>query len=207
MWYRWVGSTGSIFSCAAWPVRAAALIAALCSLSHTVAAAQTAQPLTQGVRVRVVQLGADRKPVVFASGTLSSLRGDTARVLTDGFPGTSQDYVLDDRRHLEVAAKGAHHVGRHVVRGALIGAVGVGVIAALSFEPCHSTEFLGCMFAPGSRMEAGGVGAILGAVGGGVIGLVVGLVSTDVTWVPAQTGGVHIALAPGGAGLVASLAF
>lgn len=186
-----------------------ALAAALALLAHA-AVAQTPPRLAKGARVRVVQVGADQRPDVNVTGTLLSLSADTVRIAIDGIPGNAAAYVLDTRRHLEVAGEVRRHVGRRILQGMAYGAVGVGVLAALSYEPCHSTEFMGCMFAPSSPLEAGAFGAVGGALGGFVVGFIVGLASTDVTWVPAPTAGVRVAVTPlpaGRLGLGAAIAF
>lgn len=181
----------------------------LALLAHA-AVAQTPPPLAKGARVRIVQAGADQRPDVDVTGTLLSLSADTVRIAVDGIPGNAAAYLLDTRRHLEVAGETRHNVGRRILQGMAVGAVGVGVLAALSYEPCHSTQFLGCMFAPGSPLQAGAFGAVGGALGGLVVGFIVGLASTDVTWVPAPTAGVRVAVTPlpaGHLGLGASISF
>jgi hypothetical protein len=174
------------------------------------AVAQTPPPLAKGARVRLVQVGADRRSDVDVTGTLLSLSADTVRIAIDGIPGNAAAYVLDTRRHLEVASETSHSVGRRAIQGMAVGAVGVGVLAALSYQPCHSTSIMGCMFAPGSPLAAGAIGAVGGALGGLVVGAIIGLVSADVTWVPAPTAGVHVAVTPlpaGHLGLGASISF
>jgi hypothetical protein len=64
---------------------------------------------------------------------------------------------------------------------------------------------MGCMFAPGDRWAAAGYGAVGGMLGGAVLGFVIGVFTRTDTWVPVQTGGVRVALTPGGMGF--SVAF
>ena len=66
--------------------------------------------------------------------------------------------------------------GRHrkMLKGAAVGTLSAGavgaILGAVSYTPCESTEFLGCLMAPASATES----AVLGGVAGGVLGLIVG---------------------------------
>jgi hypothetical protein len=66
--------------------------------------------------------------------------------------------------------------GRHrkVLKGAAVGTLSAGavgaILGAVSYTPCESTEFLGCLMAPASATES----AVVGGVAGGVLGLIVG---------------------------------
>ncbi|HKP16287.1 MAG TPA: hypothetical protein VJT85_09480 [Gemmatimonadaceae bacterium] len=88
----------------------------------------------------------------------------------------TERYPLADIAKVEVAT------GRHrpVLRGVVVG-TGAGVIigaavGAMSYSPCESTEFLGCLLAPESRAQSaamgGAVAGILGLVVGGLQGLI-----------------------------------
>lgn len=187
-------------------LRVVAGLASLCALVQ-VAGAQT-PPLTEGARVRVVPTDADLSWAV--EGRLVRLRADSVTIELSYPPGRVRGFCLDGSWRVEVAGRGHRHVGRRALWGAGIGAVAVGVLAAASYEPCTSQEFLGCMLAPTSAADAGGRGALGGAVLGGVVGLVVGLVARDVEWLPVGAEGVRVGLAPlpaGRTGLGAAFSF
>lgn len=186
-------------------LRVASGLASLCVLCQVVAA--QAPPLAQGARVRVVQTGTSGGGVF--EGRLFRLRGDTVTFDLAVLRGDVYTFVLDEGWRLEVAGPRRHHVGRRIVRGAGIGAVALGFLAYLSYEPCTSREFLDCMLdtGPGGAAAAGAVG---GAFVGGVVGLAVGLLTRDVEWLPVRTEGVRVGLAPlpaGRLGLGAAVGF
>lgn len=181
-------------------LRVVAGLASLCAFVQ-VGGAQT-PPLTQGARIRVVQTGSNGAGVF--EGRLFRLRGDTVMIelsvpagiaygLGSRLEGNVQGFVLDGGWRLEVAGQRHRHVGRRVVRGAAIGAVALGVLAYLSYEPCVPQGFLSCMLdtGPGGAAAAGAVG---GAFVGGVVGLAVGLLTRDVEWLPARTEGGRLGL-------------
>lgn len=75
---------------------------------------------------------------------------------------------------------------RQTLKGFLIGAgsgafLG-GTIGLISYSPCTSEEFLGCLLEPNSRGEAAGLGAIIGGLSLGLVGLIVGSQSTKTRW-------------------------
>ncbi len=123
--------------------------------------------------------------------------------------GNVYGFPLDGGWRLEVAGQSRRHVGRRIVRGAGIGAVAVGVLAYIGYEPCTSQEFLGCMLDTGPG-GAAAAGAVVGAFYGAVVGLAVGLLTRDVEWLPVRTEGVRVGLAPlpaGRLGLGAAVSF
>ena len=156
------------------------------------ASAQTPPP-AKGARVRVVQTNA-KHPGVF-EGRLFRLRADTVTIELSVPGGSVFDFPLDAGWRLEVPGQSRRHVGRRVVRGAAIGAVALGFLTYVSYEPCTSEAFLGCMLdtGPGGAAAAGAVG---GAFLGGVVGLAVGLLTRDAEWLPVRTEGVRVGLAP-----------
>jgi len=169
---------------------------ALCALAFALAAplsAQTSPPLL-GARIRVIQRIANDSSVV--EGRLLRLRPDTVTIELMGALGRVRSIALDGSSRVEVAGRGHRHVGRSVLWGAGIGAVLVGALAAASYEPCTSDEFMGCMLAPTSPAAAAGYGALLGMPSGAVVGLAVGLLTRDVEWRPVRTEGVRVGLAP-----------
>ena len=195
------------------PLRAAllalVLLAAPCGLVQ-MAAAQAAPPLARGTRVRVVApaLRGQAKPAV--SGELVSLHGDTVVVWPldrAGVPVADgpQRRVLSGGRRLELVAGTHGNAGKGFLLGAGIGALSGAAIGFAIWQPCQSTQFMGCMLAPGDRWAAAGYGAVGGMLGGAVLGFVIGVFTRTDTWVTVQTGGVRVALTPGGMGF--SVAF
>ncbi|MFL5620320.1 MAG: hypothetical protein ACJ79A_18245 [Gemmatimonadaceae bacterium] len=113
---------------------------------------------------------------------------------------------LSEISRLEVST-GRH---RNVVKGMVLGTVGVGtagaLLGAISYKPCTSN----CFLAPSDRGESAAVGGIVGGTLGLVIGTLAGLVSHD-TWqrVPLDGRRVAVTVRPRaqGAGLGVALEF
>jgi hypothetical protein len=102
--------------------------------------------------------------------------------------GASASYPLTDIAKLEVV-QGRR---RPVLHGAAVG-TGVGIIlggavGAISYSPCESTEFLGCLLSPGSRMQSAAMGATVLGLAGLVVGGVQGLIPRD-RWRSVQVDG------------------
>lgn len=182
---------------------------ALCLSASALSHAATAQtpPLAQGARVRVVQTSTHGAGVF--EGRLLRLRADTVMVELSSLGGEIRGFPLDGGWRLEVAGQSRRHVGRRVVRGAGIGAVALGVLTAVSYQPCTSQEFLGCTLDPGPVGSAV-IGTVAGASLGAVVGLAVGLLTRDVEWLPVRTEGLRVGLArlpAGRLGLGAAVSF
>lgn len=75
--------------------------------------------------------------------------------------------------------------GRHrkVLKGAAIGTLSAGavgaILGAVTYTPCESTEFLGCLLAPTSASESAVIGGVLGGALGLIVGTLVGLPKRD----------------------------
>jgi hypothetical protein len=81
----------------------------------------------------------------------------------------------------------------------------IGTISALSWSPCYSTEFLGCLLHPESRTDAFAWGAFGGLLLGIPIGTVIGLVDKSERWEALSSGtgsGVALAVRPSVHGLL-----
>ena len=143
-------------------------------------------------------------------GRVISLRPEA---LEAGFPtnGATAKYQITDIAKLEVV-QGRH---RPVLRGAAVG-TGAGLIlggavGAMTYSPCESTEFLGCLLAPSSRMQSAAMGATLLGLAGLVVGGVQGLIPRD-QWRRVQVDGSIVrlnmrALPSSGTGIGLALAF
>jgi hypothetical protein len=86
--------------------------------------------------------------------------------------------------------------------GFLAGATLGGVIGAITFEPCVSDVFLGCLMAPEDAGEAAALGGIVGGFAGFVVGTIVGVSTKRRSWVP-MGAPVSVGVAPAGNGRVA----
>ena len=186
------------------------LIAALLlvlSIRPDVLAGQTAAPaaaLLPGARVRITQAG--EKPRV---AIVVAQSADTLHVRWPELANTVALPIADISR-LDVST-GRH---RSVLKGMALGAAGVGALGAalgaMTFQPCESTEFLGCMFTPASRGDAALLGGAIGGVVGFVAGSLAGLVPRE-HWqrVSAADARVSAAVKPGahGTALRVSLRF
>lgn len=153
-------------------------------MSHAGASALPAQgsAVAPGTRIRFKVRNGERY-----EGRVISLGPE---VLEAGFPtnGATAKYPLADIAKLEVL-QGRH---RPVLRGVLVGTgAGIvlgGAVGAMSYSPCESTEFLGCLLAPESRAQSAAMGATVLGVVGLVVGGVQGLFPRD-RWQRVQVDG------------------
>jgi hypothetical protein len=126
--------------------------------------APTAATLASGARVRITNAGSEPR-----IATVVARQGDTLLVRWPEF-ASAVAVPLAEISRLEVST-GRH---RRVLKGMALGTAAGGVTGALlgaaSYEPCESTEFMGCFLSPESRMQS----AAFGGVVGGALGLVVG---------------------------------
>ena len=163
-----------------------------------VLAGQAATPeraVGPGARVRITQAG--QKPriaVVVASSA------DTLRVR---WPEYTNAVALPFAEISRLDVSTGRH--RKILKGAAVGTLSAGavgaILGAVSYSPCESTEFLGCLMAPASATES----AVLGGVAGGVLGLIVGTLvglpkRDDWHQVPLDAPRVAVAVTPRGSG-------
>src|SRR5215218_8168437 len=109
--------------------------------------AATAAALVPGARVRIARAGEKPRVAIVVAHT-----ADTLQVRWPEFANTVA-LPLAGISRLDVST-GRH---RKVVRGMVLGTVGVGAlgaaVGAISYQPCTSTEFMGCFLAPESRAQ------------------------------------------------------
>jgi hypothetical protein len=127
-------------------------------------AAPRATPLAAGARVRITRPGEQPLVAIVVAHTADSLLVQASgHSLPVALP-------LTEISQLDVST-GRH---RHVAKGIGVGFVAGGTVGALlgaaTYQPCTSTEFLGCLMAPENR----GQSAALGILVGGGLGLIVG---------------------------------
>ena len=164
--------------------RLAAVLLVLVLTAPNPLAAQTAAPagqLVPGARVRVTQAGA--KP---RTGIVVAQTADTLRVRWPDFSSPDALPVASISR-LEVSTGRHRRVLKGMGYGAAAGIAVGGIIGAVSYEPCDSTEFLGCLLAPESRTQSA-------AWGGMVIGTL-GLVVGTLAGIPSREGWQQVSLA------------
>jgi hypothetical protein len=164
------------------------------------AAAQTSAPrLAKGGGVRVVIPAGAGQPERIVGGSLMTLDSNAVIIRADR-TGAPESFVLDGGRRLEVAVTvGPSHPLQGLAIGAGVGALAGAAIGAATWTPRECTGFV-CLY-PQDRKEAALYGVVIGGVPGAVLGLFVGLATRDVRWVPAETAGIRIAVAPRGVGL------
>ena len=128
--------------------------------------------LPSGTRIRI-----EMRDGVRHEGSVVALGRDTLRVI---WPGTTETALrVADIQKLEYMSGRRRRVRRSLLIGT-VGGVALGTAAAaMTYKPCESTEFLGCLLAPDSRSEQAAAGALLGGVTGLVIGGVAGLIPRD----------------------------
>jgi hypothetical protein len=168
---------------------------------------QTAAPaasLRPGARVRIATRD-DTKPRVT---TVVAQKGDTLLVRSPEF--NILTLPLDEISQLEVSTGRHRNVVKGMVLGTGIGGTVGGLLGAVTYQPCESTEFMGCFLAPKDRQESAVVGGVVGGVLGFVIGSLAGLARHD-DWkqVPLDARRVTVNVAPRahGAGLGVALEF
>jgi hypothetical protein len=159
-------------------IRFFALLALLATALPSVAQAQSLEP---GMRVRVHADG------TFVTGTVEELQ-DRMLLLRTG--PDALDFVERDRiERVDVSVR--RERGSAVPAAVVLGG-GVllgGVVAAVSWSPCESTGFMGCLLAPESRTEAFGTGALIGGAVALPIALIVALTVRRDVWKPIELPG------------------
>jgi hypothetical protein len=154
-------------------------------------AATPASTIVPGARVRIRIAGEEPRIARVVAHT-----GDTLHVRWPEYANVAS-VPLAQVSTLDVS------VGRHrnVLKGMALGTVAGGAIGAaigaFAYQPCTSTEFLGCFLSPTSRMESAEFGAIVVSALGLVVGGLAGLQSHD-TWkrVPQSGRRVGVSVSP-----------
>jgi hypothetical protein len=167
-------------------------------------AAAPAASLYPGARVRIARI--DEKPLV---AVVIARMADTLVVRA---PGLAKPLALPlaEISRLDVSTGRHRNLGKGIFVGIVAGgAIGAGLGAA-SYEPCTSTEFLGCLGSASDRGESATIGGILGGALGLVAGSLIGAARQD-TWkrVPLDGRRVAVTVRPRGhgAGLGIALQF
>ena len=191
---------------------AVAGLASLCALASSLVAQAPphqrtevlfAPSLAKGTRVRVVVSGTAGQAEAPISGALRSLQGDTVTI-SAGWSGGLRSIVLDRGRRLEVAARGDRHGEAGAAIGAAVGALGGAAIGANTRPGCPRGHICLVELSAGQRTL---IGAGVGSLGGALLGFLLGRGARSEAWVPVETAGLRIALAPGGVGLGAAFSF
>ena len=167
-------------------------------------AAAPAATLPPGARVRIARIA--EKPLV---ATVVTRVGDTLIVRAPGLANPLA-VPLAEISQLDVSTGRHRNVGKGILVGIVAGgAVGAGLGAA-TYQPCESTEFMGCFLAPKDRGESVRVGGVVGGALGLVVGALIGAPRRD-TWkrVPLDGSRVAVSVRPRahGAGLGVVLQF
>jgi hypothetical protein len=189
------------------PPAVLAFILILGVMMHAGALALPAQEsaVAPGSRVRFELRNGERY-----QGRVISLGPD---LLEAGLPatGATARYPLADIAKLEVLHGRHRPVLRGVVVGTAAGIIVGGAAGAISYSPCTSTEFLGCLLEPESRAQSAAMGSVLLGVVGLVVGGAQGLIPRD-RWQRVQVDGSVVrlnlrALPSRGTGIGLALAF
>lgn len=159
------------------------ILTALTALALLAPAASSGQDLPEpGTRVQVTR--GDGWVIL---GELTWASADSLRVV-DGaetvhtMPLTAVEGM---RRSL-----GRHRkFARNFLVTAGVAAIGAGALGAVTWSPCESTAFMGCLMHPGSRGEAFEWGMAVGGIIGVPAGLIVGATRRYEEWVEVDLGG------------------
>src|SRR5262245_4412225 len=151
--------------------RGAAALGILITLSQPVVAQTPARTPNAGDRVRITRLGFPA-PVVGAmvSATADSISFVPVVRYILGVPPL-QDTATIARTSVQVleVSDGRHrHPWRGLAWGFAGGAAGGAILGALTYEPCHSTEIMGCFLAPTNRKDSAILGGVVLAMFGSV---------------------------------------
>jgi len=187
----------------------AAALGILITLSKPVVAQTPARTANAGDRVRITLIGF-REPVVGAmlSATADSISLVSVVRQSFGAPrlqGTAT-IARSAVQALEVSDGRQRHPWSGLAWGFAGGATAGAIIGALSYEPCHSTEFMGCFLAPTRREDSALMGAVLLGVLGSGAGLLVGTLYQTDRWHPVTVERVaQLRLGPTSHGVAASV--
>lgn len=114
------------------------------------------------------------------TGKISNLSDQSMQVVTD-IKTIAIPY--NNIESMDVARGKQSNAMRGLLLGGAGGLVVGGIIGALNYEPCKSTEFLGCGIISNSG-ENLMMGALMGGILGGIGGLVVGFLTPSPIWQP-----------------------
>ena len=161
-------------------MRALAIVVACCLAGSAESAAQA--PADSGARVRISYANGPR-----LIGTLHAMTADSVRIVPE-IGNAVLSFARRDITTLEVSTARRRRFWRHLaIAVGVAGGTGA-TIAAATWEPCVSTEFLGCMLYPESRGEAFTMGLLVGVGLGAPVGVLIGaLVKVD-DWAPVSQG-------------------
>ena len=137
----------------------------------------SAQPVpSAGERVRIHQLNG-----TVVTGTVQAVSPQAVRLL--GTAGGAEWLIAQDQIRQIERSLGVHrHFARNFGITVVVFAVGFGKVSALSWSPCTSTEFLGCLLSTRSRKAAFQEGLFFGTIIGVPIGLIVGKTAKHERW-------------------------
>ena len=183
--------------------RGAVVLGILITISKPVVAQTPARTPIAGDRVRITRLGF-REPVV---GSLVSATADSIAIVPMG--PRSQDIATIARttvQALEVSDGRHRHPWTGLAFGLSGGAAVGAIIGAVSYKPCHPTEFLGCFLVPASREESALFEATVFGGLGAMAGLLVGTLYQTDDWHPVTLERVvQLRLGPTSHGVAASV--
>jgi hypothetical protein len=132
-------------------------------------AAETPATLAPGARIRLTSAGEKPRTAVVVSHTR-----DTLLVRWPEIAGPVAVPLAGISR-LEVSTGRHRRVRKGMALGTVAGSVTGALVGAATYEPCTSTEFLGCFLEPQSRAQAAAWGALAGGTLGFVVGSLAGL--------------------------------
>lgn len=153
-----------------------------------------------GARVRITQAG--QKP------RIAVVVARSADTLVVRWPNYTNSVALPLAEISRLDLSTGRH--RKILKGAAVGTLSAGaagaIIGAISYQPCETTEFLGCFMAPTSASESAVVGGVLGGTLGLIVGTLIGLPKRD-DWhqVSLDASRVAVAVTPRGGGTAVGL--
>lgn len=155
----------------------------LITLAFLVPTVSSAQALPEpGERVRVTRIGGGTVAGELTRSSNDSLWVTDAMETVHAMPITAVERL---QRSL------GHHgeFARNFIMIAGGATLGGGVIGAVAYSPCRSTELLGCLLHPESRTEAFALGMVFGALIGVPAGLITGVSRRYERWTEVDLGG------------------
>jgi hypothetical protein len=165
--------------------RGAVALGILITLSKTVVAQTPARTPNAGDRVRITRLGFPAPMVgAMVSATADSISFIPVVQHSLGAPRVQDMATIarTDVQAFEVSDGRRRHPWSGLGWGFLGGAAGGAIVGALTYEPCTSTEFLGCFLTPSSREDSALLGGAVGGVLGSAAGFIVGALYQTERW-------------------------